>query len=69
MDLFGGRPGHFHLRGMRGTPKDKENINIIDTLITSVSNCLIQVVQGLHLYDSVDANSMLEAWYREGVGG
>lgn len=69
MDLFGGTPGHFHLRGMRGTPKDKENIDIIDTLITSVSNCLIQVVQGLRLYDSVDADSMLAEWYRDGVGG
>ena len=30
MDLYGGVPGRFHLDGMRGTPKDEENLQIID---------------------------------------
>jgi len=30
MDLYGGRPGRFHLHGMNGTPKDGENIVILE---------------------------------------
>jgi hypothetical protein len=69
MDLFGGRPGHFHLKGMRGTPKDAENIETLDTLITSASNCFIQIAQALRLRDVVNAERILIEWYREGVGG
>jgi hypothetical protein len=68
MDLFGGAPGCFHLNGMRGTPKDEENIEILDTLITSASNCLIQVVQMLRLRSLVSSDEILADWYREGVG-
>ena len=68
MDLYGGRPGRFHLRGMRGTPKDSENIETIDTFITTVSNSLIQVTQGLHLRDAVCADDVLADWYLQGVG-
>ena len=68
MDLYGGRPGRFHLRGMRGTPKIFENIETIDTFITTVSNLLIQVTQGLHLRDAVCADDVLADWYLQGVG-
>jgi hypothetical protein len=68
MDLFGGRPGHFHLRGMRGTPKDNENVEVIDTLIASVSNCLMQIVQSFQLYELVDADSILASLYQDCVG-
>jgi hypothetical protein len=33
MDLYGGTPGRFHLDGMRGTPKDEENHQIVDTFV------------------------------------
>lgn len=68
MDLYGGRPGRFHLQGMRGTPKDSENLEIIDTLTTSVSNCLIQVVQGLGLREAIKSDDELGDWYERGVG-
>jgi hypothetical protein len=29
MDLYGGRPGQFHLHGMNGTPKEGENLEIL----------------------------------------
>jgi len=67
MDLFGGRPGHYHLGGMRGTPKDAENIEVIDTLITSVSNCLVQVVQGLRLYEVISRDDILIDWYKRAI--
>ncbi|MDR6304678.1 hypothetical protein GGQ85_002390 [Nitrobacter vulgaris] len=35
MDLYGGRPGRFHLNGMRNTPKDKEPIELIETYLDS----------------------------------
>jgi hypothetical protein len=69
MDLFGGRPGRFHLNGMRGTPKDLENIEIIDTLIKTASNCLVQIAQGLKLRSLIDSDKILADWYRDGVSG
>jgi hypothetical protein len=54
---------------MRGTPKDAENIETLDTLITSASNCFIQIAQALRLRDVVNADRILIEWYREGVGG
>jgi hypothetical protein len=62
MDLYGGRPGQFHLNGMAGTPKDIENIEIIDSQITSASLCLKGMVQGLRLFE-VLATAGLQTWY------
>jgi hypothetical protein len=69
MDLFGGRPGRFHLNGMRGTPKDAENVETLDTLITSASNCFIQVALALKLRSVVNADQVMIEWFREGVSG
>jgi hypothetical protein len=33
MDLYGGRPGRFHLRGMSNTPKDIESIETLRTFV------------------------------------
>jgi hypothetical protein len=63
MDLYGGTPGGFHMNGMRGTPKDNENIEIIDTMITSASNCFKGMVQGLELKSIVSADPMLSEWF------
>ena len=41
MDLYGGRPGRFHLNGMSGTPKDAENIETIEAYIESASNAIV----------------------------
>ena len=63
MDLYGGTPGRFHMNGMRGTPKDVENIATLDTMINSASNCLKGMVQGLELRSIVSADIMLVEWY------
>jgi hypothetical protein len=68
MDLFGGTPGHFHLVGMRHTPKDGENIEIIDTFVTTVSNTLVQIAQAFDMYRIIDADETLAEWYRECIG-
>lgn len=67
MDLFGGRPGRFHLRGMSGTPKDNENIAILGTVIVSASLCFMAVVQRLELYHLVSADRLLSNWYRNAM--
>jgi hypothetical protein len=63
MDLYGGIPGRFHLTGMRGTPKDQENLEVVKTLITSVSHCFIGVVQTLDLRAMLKHDPMLTDWY------
>jgi len=68
MDLYGGRPGRFHLNGMKGTPKDAENLEIIDTLITTASNCLVQIAQCLQLRSLVASDPIISTWYRDAVG-
>jgi hypothetical protein len=65
MDLYGGRPGHFHLRGMSATPKDLENVEQIATHIESACNSFIIMIQQLYLYDIVDNDPVAGAWYRE----
>ena len=67
MDLYGGKPGRFHLDGMRNTPKDLENIEIIDTLITSASNCFIQVAQNLQLRSVLASDPIIATWYRQAL--
>ena len=64
MDLYGGNPGQFHLRGMSGTPKDAENIEIIDTFVTTVSITLTLMVTRLKLDALVESDPVLAAWFR-----
>jgi hypothetical protein len=63
MDLYGGRPGHFHLSGMRNTPKDGENCAMLDAVITSTSLCFIRLVQGLNLRRLLDQDPALVRWF------
>jgi hypothetical protein len=65
MDLYGGRPGRFHLRGMGGTPKDSENLEIIQTFITTASNAFVIMIQSLKLHAIVEADPVLAKWYSE----
>jgi hypothetical protein len=66
MDLYGGRPGKFHLKGMGGTPKDFENINLLETYFVSVSQCLQLVVLRLNLLKLIteSGDQGLEEWIR-----
>jgi hypothetical protein len=64
MDLYGGVPAHFHLRGMRGTPKDGENLAIIDSSIETVSLTISQMVSEFRLHDLVEKDEVLGVWFR-----
>jgi hypothetical protein len=65
MDMYGGVPGRFHLSGMRGTPKDLENLQMLDALVTTASRCFIGLVQGLKLRQLLCQDAMLTEWYRK----
>lgn len=64
MDLYGGIPGQFHLRGMKGTPKDKENIETLETFFVTVSQSLMQIVLSLKLRELVLRDPLLAEWFR-----
>lgn len=63
MDMYGGFPGHFHLRGMRGMPKDMENLETLDAFVTQVSQTLKLLVMKLNLKVLVARDSLLSSWY------
>ena len=64
MDLYGGTPAHFHLRGMGGTPKDAENLATIDSFVDTVSITVAQMVSYLRLHDLVERDPLLADWFR-----
>jgi len=64
MDLYGGTPGRFHLDGMRGTPKDEDNLQIVDTIIDTVAITLKLVVSRLRLHLILEADPGLGIWFR-----
>jgi hypothetical protein len=65
MDLYGGEQGRFHLFGMKGTPKDLENLRMLDAFITTASRCFIRLAQGLQLREVLSQDPMLREWYRK----
>lgn len=62
MDLYGGQPLHFHLRGMPNTVRDEENLEIVDCLTDTVSNALKFIVIRMDLSDQISKNDTLAAW-------
>jgi len=67
MDLYGGRPGQFHCRGMKGTPKDLESFVILEQFGATLSQGLALVVQGLGLQKLVESDPIISAWYKTHV--
>ena len=65
MDLYGGTPGRFHLRGMSETPKDLENLEQIASSIETASNAFVIMLQQLKLHDLVAGDDVLSGWYKE----
>jgi len=63
MDLYGGKPGQFHVRGMSGTPKDGENLDTLATFAKTLSNTFVIMILGLNLDRLVKADPVVEAWY------
>jgi len=62
MDMYGGRPGKFHMSGMVGTPKDFENLAIIQTFTGSVSLCLKLMVHKFDMHQAVAPNPEILKW-------
>lgn len=64
MDLYGGEPGRFHLDGMRDTPKDGENLAMIDTFIDTAAISLKMIVSKLRLHQVFERDAALLVWFR-----
>lgn len=67
MDLYAGNPGHFHLFGMSGTPKDVENVEVLETYLRTAELCFVSVVHTMNLLPLLKENDDLGAWYRRVV--
>ncbi len=63
MDMYGGDPGHFHLSGMGGTPKDRENLEILDVFVEDVSLALKLISIKLNMQNLVIQDPALKDWY------
>ena len=63
MDLYGGGPPRFHLRGMSNTPKDAENLDTVEAFIVAVSNALRQMLLKLELRKELQSHPELARWY------
>ena len=66
MDLFGGEPPKFHLRGMGGTPKDEENFAMLEASIESISIALRILIQKLDMRSIVAKELELSIWFSKG---
>jgi hypothetical protein len=66
MDMFGGEPPKFHLRGMGGTPKDDENFVMLEASIESISITLRILIQKLGMRGIVAAEKDVSAWFSKG---
>jgi hypothetical protein len=63
MDLFGGSPGQFYLHGMNGTPKEGENLEVLQTFTATLSTCFVRMIQGLDLRHFVEADPVIGYWH------
>jgi hypothetical protein len=63
MDLYGGRPGRFHVQGMRGTPKDGEMLEQLAEFIDVMFTTFVIMVQQLDLHAIVAADPVIGNWY------
>jgi hypothetical protein len=65
IDLFGGRPGEFQLRGMSGTAKDTENLATLQAFLETAATTGIRMIQGLNLRTLVEGDPIVARWYEE----
>jgi len=69
MDMYGGVPGHFHLKGMAATPKDAEILDQLDTYIEMACNTFVIMIKALGLTSLVAKDKEVEAWYQQRLSG
>jgi hypothetical protein len=65
MDLYGGRPGQFHVHGMSGTPKDGEVLEQLAAFCDTMSTTFIIMIEQLDLRAIVEADPIVGNWYRD----
>jgi hypothetical protein len=53
MDMFGGIPPRFHVRGMSGTPKDNENLEILECFLADISQTVRLMILCFGLVDQI----------------
>jgi hypothetical protein len=66
MDLYGGAPPRWHASGMSGTPKDAETVEFVVTSLGTVSQSFRLIANALNLWDMLNADPALLAWYDSG---
>ena len=64
MDLYGGEPLRFHLCGMPNTPKDADNLDLVECFSVTVSNALKFMVLRMQLLEKVSHYNDLAVWYQ-----
>lgn len=67
MDLYGDIPGRFHLRGMGGTPKDAENLEIVETYFVSVSQCAHEMALKLDVEEQIIRDPIISEWMKSNL--
>ena len=65
MDMYGGSPGHFHLNGMSGTPKDSECVDIITCFMDSTSLVLGRMIEEFGMVEKMINIDRLAHWFRK----
>lgn len=66
MDMYGGAPPYFHMKGMSGTPKDTENLLIIENFTNSVALVLALMIQKFDMKRSLIKVPELAGWFKQG---
>ena len=56
------------MRGMSGTPKDAETLEILRSFATTLAQGFVMMVEGLKLRAIVDADPVIGRWYKRQVG-
>jgi hypothetical protein len=69
MDLYGGKLGQFHVRGMSGTIKDGENLETLQSFTVTLSICFARMIQRCNLYRFVESDPIIKAWYEKTIRG
>lgn len=64
MEMIDGSPLKIHLRGMRGTSKDEENLDILEVFVSSVTNTLRFMLLYMGLVGQIEQDAGLWEWYR-----
>jgi hypothetical protein len=49
---------------MNGTPKEGENLEVLQTFAESLSICFVRMIQGLDLRRFVEADPVIGSWYK-----